>query len=432
MTVMTRTLIDTMRRISELLRAGDFGRAHAQLETVVAANPDFVEALRLLAGTQLALGEAQPAEQLLRRALALDPSWPPTLATLGELLLGSGRSSEAETLLQRAATGPRAYPYAALLLARYYNDTGRPTDALTIAEPLCLAGKADAELASQHIAALVALGRPQDAVGAYQALAANSPGNPASAHALAYALTATGQYEEAQRVAQHTLARGYRSAPLYSLYARSLIAQGSLDRAEGLLRECLQIEPRLVEAHNNLAQLIWLRTGELSQAIEMLDGALQRFPNDDALWAAKAALLQGAGNPGAAYDCLAPLAARTQASPMILVRTGLAALESNAATAAALAERALKLLPGSAPARKLLVAARLGTGDAQGALTECDILLASSPNDQYLIALQSTAWRLLGDERYRQLCDYEKLVMPMQLEVPSGWADMASFLKDVQ
>src|SRR5581483_6607222 len=140
-------------------------------------------ALRLLAGTKLALGEAQPAEQLLRRALALDPSWPPTLATLGELLLGSGRSTEAESLLLRAATGERAYPHAALLLSRYYNDTGRPLEARAIAEPLCLSGKADAELASQHIAALVASGRPQEAVGTYRTLAANAPGNAATAHA---------------------------------------------------------------------------------------------------------------------------------------------------------------------------------------------------------------------------------------------------------
>ena len=126
MVAMTPALIDSMRRISELLRTGRFEAAHQQLEAVVAANPDYVEALRLLGGTKQAIGDPAAAETLLRRALELDPSWTPTLATLGELLLGSGRGSEAEPLLQRALAGSPPYPRAALLLARYYNDSGRP------------------------------------------------------------------------------------------------------------------------------------------------------------------------------------------------------------------------------------------------------------------------------------------------------------------
>ena len=102
---MTPETIESMRGISALLQAGRFREAHAQLETIVAANPGFVEALRLLAGTKLALGDAAAAEALLRRALDLDPAWTPTLGTLGELLLNSGRGKEAESLLQRALSG---------------------------------------------------------------------------------------------------------------------------------------------------------------------------------------------------------------------------------------------------------------------------------------------------------------------------------------
>ncbi|HEY3784326.1 MAG TPA: tetratricopeptide repeat protein [Steroidobacteraceae bacterium] len=432
MTVMTPALIDTMRGISELLRTGDFRSAHEQLQGLVAVHPDFIEALRLLAGTKLALGDPLAAEELLRRALALDPNWPPTLATLGELLLGSGRSGEAEPLLQRAATGPRPYSPAALLLARHYNDTGRPTEALAVAAPICLSGKADPDLASQHITALVALRRQEEAVAAYRKIAAGSAGNPVATHALAVALAATGQYEEAERLAYHALSRGYRSASLYGTYARSLIAQGALERAETALRDCLKMEPGLADAHNNLAQLIWLRTGEASQATAVLDEALQRFANDDALWATKAAILQGAGNPRAAYDCLAQRARRIRASPTLLVRAGLAALEFDAGMATELAERAVSALPTNTAARKLLVAAKLGVGDARGALNDCEILLTGAPDDQYLVALQTTAWRLLGDDRYRQLCDYRQFVVPLQLDVPAGWPDIASFLDAVK
>jgi tetratricopeptide (TPR) repeat protein len=429
---MTPTLIDAMRRISELLRTGSFRAAHEQLETIVDANPGFVEALRLFAGTKQALGDSAAAEELLRRALTLDPNWTPTLATLGELLLSSGRGSEAESLLQRAVAGSPPYPRAAMLLARYYNDTGRPIRALDVAAPLCVSGKADAELAAQHITALVALGRQGEALAGYRSIVAAAPNNPAAAHALAIALNVTGQHDEAERLAHHTLARGHKTAALYNTYARSLIAQGALDRAEAALHDCLQLEPRLIEAHNSLAQLIWMRTGDVAQATAALDRALQAFGNDEALWAAKAAILQGAGDARAAYACFAQWASRAQAPPTLLVRAGLAALEFDPATALTLAERALRLVPGNAAARTLLVAAQLGIGDARGALTHCEALLANAPDDQYLIALQTTAWRLLGDERYAQLCDYQNLVLPFQLEAPSPWPDLVSFLADLK
>src|SRR5256885_3689415 len=196
MALMTPALSEAMRRISGLLQAGSFRSAHDELQTIVEANPGFVEALRLFAGTKQALGDAAAAEGLLRQALALDPTWTPTLTTLGELLLSSGRGGEAEPLLQRALAGSPPYPRAALLLARYYNDTSRPTQALAVAAPLCISGNADAELAAQHITALAALGRQEEAVAGYRRIVAAVPGSLAAAHALAIALDATGRSEE--------------------------------------------------------------------------------------------------------------------------------------------------------------------------------------------------------------------------------------------
>jgi len=100
--------------------------------------------------------------------------------------------------------------------------------------------------------------------------------------------------------------------------------------------------------------------------------------------------------------------------------------------AVTLAERALRLMPANASARTLLAAAQLGIGDAHGALTQCEALRNNAPDDQYLIALQTTAWRLLGDERYAQLCDYPSLVMPFELEPPAPWGDMSTFLDELR
>jgi tetratricopeptide (TPR) repeat protein len=287
-------------------------------------------------------------------------------------------------------------------------------------------------LAAQHIAALNALGRQDEAVAGYRRLAVAAPENLGLAHALAIALNAANQHDEAAAVAQRALSHGYQSAALSNTYARSLIAQGAFDRAEAVLRDCVALDQRLIDAQNNLAQLIWMRTGDLAQATAPLDRALQAFGNEDALWAAKAAILQGGGDPEAAYTCLAARVSRAQSPPMLLIRAGLAALEFDSASALDLAERALRALPDNAAARTLLAAAQLGVGDARAALAHCEMLLAHAPDDQYLISLQTIAWRLLGDPRYEMFCDYENLIFPVELEAPAPWTDLAGFIADLQ
>ena len=425
-------LLDAMRQINGLLQAGDFRTAHDRLEIIASANPDYGEARRLLAGVKLELGDAAGAEQVLREAAVSSSVWPPVLTMLGELLLGSGRQTEAEQFLLRAATGAPADPRAALVLGRRYNDTRRHAQALAIVTPFCTTGRVAPELAAQHVNALAALGRGDEAVAFYQGVVARAPADAAASHALAIALQAANRHGEAERTLRRVVSPGRPSAALCYTHARSLTALGEFDRAEAALRECLRAEPQHVGAHGDLARLVWMRTGDAERASTMLDGALRGFPNNDALWAAKAAVLQGAGEPRAAYECLAPRIGRPQAPPVLLVRAGLAALEFDPAAAVDLASRALRVMPDDTAARTLQVAARLGVGDARAALPVCEGLRAESPDDQYLIALQTTAWRMLGDQRYARLCDYRNLVVPYRFEAPSPWQSLADFLGDLK
>jgi tetratricopeptide (TPR) repeat protein len=421
-------LTESMRRISELLQSGQYGAAHAQLQSLVAANPDYVEGLRLLAGTKQALGELTEAESLLRRALQIDPRWPPTLTTLAELLLMTGRSTEAIALLQRAVTGS---PRAALLLARHYLDTGQPALALEVATPWCNSGKGDIDLSALHVAAYAALGRQSDALAFYRALVSRAPDNPVATHTLAVALNAAQQPQEAERIVRETLSRGRPTAALHHTHALSLLSLERSDEAELALRECVRLDPRRAESHDRLAQLIWIRTGSIVEATRALDEALEKFPHDDALRGTKAALLQGAGDSRGAFACLIERAARPQPPLNLLIRAGLAALEFEPATALALAEHAMRAQPHNHTARKLLCAAYLGVGDGAKALTECATLLQAMPDDQYLIAMQTTALRLLNDPRYELFVDYDQMTLSMFIEAPPGWPDLGSFLTEL-
>jgi tetratricopeptide (TPR) repeat protein len=424
-------LAESMHRISGLLQSGQYSAAQAQLESLVAANPNYLEGLRLLAGTKQALGDIAQAELLLRRALEIDPLSPPTLTTLAELLLLSGRSAEAGPLLRRAIQGTPPYPRAAFILAHHYLSTGQPALALEVAAPWCNSGKADVDLSALHVAAYAALGRQGEAVANYRRLVAQAPDNPVATHALAVALNAAQQPEEAERVVRQTLVRTPPTATLHYTHARSLLSLERFEEAELALRECVRLDPRRAEAHDRLAELIWMRTGDIVEATRSLDQALEKLPHDDALRATKAALLQGAGDARGAFACLAERAARPESHPSVLIRAGLAAMDFDPAAALSLAERALRALPDNHTARKLLCAGYLGVGDGARALAECATLLKATPDDQYLIAMQTTALRLLNDPRYELFCDYDRMVLSALIEAPPGWADLGSFLTEL-
>ncbi|HET7161837.1 MAG TPA: tetratricopeptide repeat protein [Rhodanobacteraceae bacterium] len=426
------TLRNQMQRINGLLQVGDFRAAHDQLDVIARNHPGFAEARRLLAGAKLMLGDAAGAEQVLREAVALDPAWSPTLTMLGELLLGSGRHADAEQYLLQAATAEKADPHAALVLARRYNETRRHARALAVLEPFCAVGKLAPGLAVQHANALVGLDRTEDAIGFYQRRVTEAPDDAGAAEALTFALQAANRHVEAERASRYALQRAPGTAALCRTHAHSLIALGAFDRAEAALRDGLRLDPQHVQAHDDLARLVWMRTGDAAQATALLDDALRRFPHNDALWATRAAVLQGAGDARRAYECLAVRVERPGVAPTLLVRAGLAALEFDPRGALDLAARALAATPADVAARTLRAAALLGVGDARGALSECGVLRAGSPEDQYLIALETTAWRMLDDERYARLCDYPNLVVPYRLEAPLPWKSLAGFLDDVK
>jgi tetratricopeptide (TPR) repeat protein len=428
---MADALAESMRRINALLRAGQFGAANAQLEALVAENPRHLEALRLLAGTKQVLGEAAQAEQLLRRALAINPQWSAALLMLAELSLQSGRSAEAVSLLRRALGGPAPERRAALLLGRLNLDGGRALDALEVIEPWCESGNADLDLSALHVAAYAALGRQGDAVAFYRQRLAQAPQDPVAGHMLAVALNAARQPKEAEQVARATLVRQRPTAALHYTHALSLLSLERVDEGERALRECIALAPRHAEAHDRLAQLIWMRGGDIAEATRALAEVVERFPQDDALRGARAALLQGAGDARGAYACLAERAAQPNAPPNLLIRAGLAALDFAPGTALDLAERVLRAQPANHTARKLLCAACLGVGEGARALNESVTLLSATPDDQYLIAMQTTALRLLNDARYEGLCDYDRMVLSTRLETPSGWPDLASFLAEL-
>jgi hypothetical protein len=95
------------------------------------------------------------------------------------------------------------------------------------------------------------------------------------------------------------------------------------------------------------------------------------------------------------------------------------------------AERAFERERESGPAATVLCMANLAVGRADTAASIALRLRQDWPLDQLPVALLATAWRLLGDPRYEELYDYERLVQVHPLETPAGWPSLPAYLSDL-
>src|SRR5690606_38613794 len=76
-------------------------------------------------------------------------------------------------------------------------------------------------------------------------------------------------------------------------------------------------------------------------------------------------------------------------------------------------------------------AALLAAGKPEEASGIAGDMRAKWPTNQHAIAIQATAWRILGDARYRQLYDYDSLVAATFLDTPAGWPTLEAYVADL-
>lgn len=244
--------------------------------------------------------------------------------------------------------------------------------------------------------ALIGQGRGAEA----EAAARRAPASPDAQRALGTALQLQHRYDEAAAVLQEALARA--QPPLYGIILR------------------------------DICQLIWMRTGDLAEALKPVDAALAAAPDDPQLRQLRAMVQQYAGELDAAAETLAEGLARTPGDLLLLLTAShIAAERGEGAAALAYATQAAQIAPEIRRVQEVFAVACLAAGHVDQASAAAARMRASAPNDPVAVCLQADAWRMLGDARYRQLYDYEAFVRSYTIAPPAGWTDLPSFLADL-
>lgn len=280
---------------------------------------------------------------------------------------------------------------------------------------------------------LKAAGRTDEALAAFRAIVDIAPGNPVVMHNLAGALGDAGRNREAVEWAERAIRAGIKAPETWLVLARAQAAEGNHQEAVNSFLDALRRRPVDSAAQKELAQLIWMVTGDSARALAVLNQAITDFPQALDLRLVRAQIVGQTGDAKGEYEevLTAMKLARTRHPhlEMAASNSALAAGEHEAALVHARA--AAEAAPADPAVSQALCRALLAVGEALEASRLVSRLRAQFPLDQFYVALQATAWRMLGDERYHAVYDYERFVAGFPLSCPRGWNSAEQYVEDL-
>lgn len=427
---MTPRTRQCLEQAAAALRQGELASAATLCERVLGETGATVDALSLLALVRKRQGDAPAAEALMKQALAIDPRRADIRANLANLYLARGRREEALAEYRRALEASPGFRTARLGLARALLDGGRATEALAEARELAAADPDDAEAWNVAGSASRLLDRQADAEDAFRRALDAAPGYAVARHNLGALLAGQSRSEEALAELDAALAAGVVGPEISHNRAAVLMALGRLDEAEATLGSALSDRPGAVSLQLLLARIRYMR-GDPAFA-DAIGRAVDADPANAALRVAQARILCAAGRLDAAVESIERGLLRAADDPRLLAEKSALLLERGEyREALSVARRAALRAPGEAALEDLRIRALLSLGSAGEAQELIRAARRRAPLNQYYIALEATAARLLGDPRYEWLYDFDRLVQSFELPVPAGWASIDAYHREL-
>lgn len=266
----------------------------------------------------------------------------------------------------------------------------------------------------------------------YQAAVKAWPHSIAARHNLAATLGDMGQQAACVDAARKAIRLGSKAPETRLVLARALMLNGQITPAEAAYRDAIQLRPDLSPALFELAQLLWMSSGDSKLALQPLAAAVQSFPRSAPLHQALAQALAFTGDKPAAAQVLLDLAQRGDADTTLLAQAADLLIETGELESGLALARQTSLTDPSAFAPLMtLTRAYLAVGDAENAGKTVAVACAQKPLDQHALALQANVWRMRDDPRFLDLYDYASLVRAYRIDPPAGWQQRADFLKDL-
>jgi tetratricopeptide (TPR) repeat protein len=408
-----------VKAASYLIAAGSFEDARTRIQPVIQRNPTNLDAQLVLGNALVGLKDLDGAVREIEEAIKLEPGRALTYSNLASVKLAQGQKDEAKAAFEKAVSVDPRSVRARLALAFFQWSTG---DFVAAEDSLKKALEVEPtnQLANRTLAALyMGSNRAPQAEPYFKRLAASGVSQAS--------LQLADYYMRVERLAD----------------------------ARAVLEPLKQDQGAFADAETRLAAIAY-RSNDKARAHTILDGVLQKQPNNIMALVVKTGWLAGEGKAqeavvygqravkgdpnsteahfvlGSVYDGLKQrkqaiaefnevlrLNPRAAAAQMHLSRLNL--LEGSAESAVTFAEGAVSNAPGNPNARLGLVRALLARRDAARAEQELAPLVKQYPNEPVVLASTGTLRLLKGDAAGARAF-YERAVAvgPKSIEALAG------------
>ena len=425
---MAHTETPTLERATTLLRSAQPLAAAAVCGAILAREPANAIAAQLLGLALKDTGDWTEGERWLRFSIELEPNRGEFHANLGNLLRKREKFAPAEAAYQRALELLPEHRPARRGLALTLNDLKRYREAEEECRILLSGDQPDAEAWDILGLTLANLGRLAEAESAHRSAIACDPQNKVAHHNLAAVLVAQDRPEalEALDTARKLGSDGYEAA--YNR-GRAALNADDLDEAERSFARAAELQPLNIEAHSTLANVRFMRGDPAF--VRSLVSAVKANRDNIPLQLLLGELLWRSGRSAEAETLTRDLLAR---KPTPAVQSTLAGVLFDQGRLEEAETHALEAAAARPEAQGVLinvVTILLARGRAEEAMPFIQAQLSHAPQAQMWLAFDALASRMLAQPRYRELCDYERLVRVYDLETPAGWSSMAQFNSDL-
>jgi tetratricopeptide (TPR) repeat protein len=366
----------------------------------------------------------------MERIIVLDKAPPDIVGALADMFGSAGRHDEAlrhwDWLAERHPQLADAHLNRAVTAA----NAGRPELALAAADSGLERFPGHARLLAIKAMALKSLGRVAESLALFEAAVVADPNRALTRHNQGVALRAACRFDEACEAYAEAGRLGMVGAQFHANWAAAALEAGRVDQAAELYAKALAEDPAHRESLKAMTRLaIEYRGGEAAfahyeaslrarggtpaawlewlgalaankrtaEAAAVAQQALAAYPDNDDVRANALSAIGMAGDPAAALDSLGEILRRRPDDPRLLV---------------GMAQLALRV------------------GRPEVAAAQLERLVGLAPDNQSGWALLSLAWRLLDDPREHWLCDYERLVMPLDVP-PMGGGSPSAYAREV-
>lgn len=418
---------DVLREAERKLRDGDPLAAERTLAILWADTSKAPgEALHLLGLIRRAQGRAADAERYLRRAIAAQPEAAAHHAALGELLASVALHAPALVAYTEALRLDPQSSATRMAFARSALEAGWLADAESALRHL-IASAPSAEAWEALSRALGAQDRLEEALAAIDAAITLQPGSFAARVARANLLARLGRNEEALNVLDALAGEGRAAPALAFSRGSTLFNLARPAEAEAAFAEGAARWPANVGLQNALANARWMRGAGAAFTADF-EAAVAANPADVRLRIACADLIRRADFRERSEALLREGLARTPEDIALLQSLGVL-LDEQGRTGEGLPllQRAVARAPHWTQSRVNLAFALLRLGRGEEALREIEPVRAAEPLNQEWICYETMALRQLGHPRYRELCDYERMVAAYDVAPPPGFASIEAF-----